>query len=191
MPSYTKIYKEEELLEGCLRQLPAFQQALYQQYHRKMYGVCLRYADNKDDASDILQDGFVQVFRHIHTFRSGGSLEGWVRRIMVNMSIAHYRKRSRYFMTDIEEANGLKLDEEVLSDMTAAEIMEVIQELPVGYRTIFNMYEIEGYTHPEIGEILNISVGTSKSQLSRAKELLRTKLKNRIPSSDKVYLKDR
>ncbi len=189
MLANTKTYKEEDLVKGCTQQLPVYERALYQQYYRKMYGVCLRYADNKEDACDILQDGFIQVFKYIHTFR-GGSLEGWIRRIMVNMSIAHYRKKSKYFMTDIEDAHSIKLDEQVLSGMSAEEILGVIKELPVGYRTIFNLYEIEGYTHPEISGMLNISVGTSKSQLSRAKEMLRNKLKTKFPDMGVTYSKD-
>lgn len=168
-------YKDEELVRGCQNNEPRMQQALYKQHYRKMFGVCLRYAENRDDAADILQDGFVQVFRYIDSFR-GGSLEGWIRRIMVNMAIAHYRKKARFQTTDIETAYEVKVDETALSGMSSQEILKMIQELPTGYRTIFNLYEIEGYTHPEISEMIGISVGTSKSQLSRAKEMLRNKL---------------
>lgn len=171
-------YKEEELIRGCQNNEPRMQEALYKQHYRKMFGVCLRYADNRDDAADILQDGFVQVFKYINTFR-GGSLEGWIRRIMVNMSIAHYRKKARFQTTDIETAYDVHVDETALSAMSSQEILKIIQELPTGYRTIFNLYEIEGYTHPEISEMIGISVGTSKSQLSRAKELLRNKLETK------------
>ena len=140
-----------------------------------MFGVCLRYAEDRDDAADILQDGFVQVFKYIDSFR-GGSLEGWIRRIMVNMAIAHYRKKARFQTTDIETAYEVHVDETALSSMSSAEILKVIQGLPTGYRTVFNLYEIEGYTHPEISELIGISVGTSKSQLSRAKEMLRKQI---------------
>lgn len=177
-------YKEEELVKGCRDNDPRFQKALYQQHYRKMYGICLRYADNKDDAADILQEGFIQVFRYIESFR-GGSLEGWIRRIMVNMAIAYYRKKSKYFMTDVEEAKGIGTNEDAMAKLSADEIMLLVQALPVGYRTVFNLYEIEGYNHIEIGEMLGISTGTSKSQLSRAKEMLRNELfkKYKISSS--------
>lgn len=174
-----KTYKEEELVAGCRQNDGRMQQALYKQYSRKMFGVCLRYAENKDDAADILQDGFVQVFRYIADFR-GGSLEGWIRRIVVNMAIAHYRKKIKYPTSDIDEAREVHgVSDNAVSTMTCDEILSVIQELPVGYRTVFNLYEIEGYNHAEIGEMLNISSGTSKSQLSRAKEMLRAKLEQR------------
>lgn len=171
----TTTYKEEELVNGCRANEPHYQKALYQQHYRKMYGICLRYAENKDDAADILQEGFIQVFKYIDSFR-GGSLEGWIRRIVVNMAIAYYRKKSKYVMTDVDEAKGVGNNEDAMANLSAEEILKLIQELPVGYRTVFNLYEIEGYNHIEIGEMLGISVGTSKSQLSRAKEMLRNEL---------------
>ncbi|MFN0202788.1 MAG: RNA polymerase sigma factor [Bacteroidia bacterium] len=171
----TQTYKETELIEGCKKNDAKMQQALYYQFYRKMYGVCLRYANDKDEAVDILQDGFIQVFKYIQDFR-GGSLEGWIRRIMVNMAIAHYRKKMKFSTTDIDNASDAGFDEDSVSSMTCEEILKYIQALPTGYKTIFNLYEIEGYSHVEIAEMLGISVGTSKSQLSRAKEILRKQL---------------
>ena len=170
-------YTESELVKGCQEGEPAYQRALYQQYNRLMFGVCLRYADNHDDAKDILQDGFVKVFKHIGTFQGKGSFEGWVRRIMVHTSIEHYRRNSRYFMVDIEEAGDMEFDADVLSVLSKNEILKLISELPAGYRTVFNLYVVEGYSHQEIADILGISEGTSKSQLSRAKKILQEKLR--------------
>lgn len=171
-----KRYPEADLVKGCQQGTPRFQRALYQQYHRKMFGVCLRYTDNEDDAQDILQEGFIKVFKHIKSFRSQGSLEGWIRRIIIHTSIEHYRRNSRYFMADIDEARNVSLDVDVLSNLGRQEVLGLIQQLPVGYRTVFNLYVIEGYTHQEISLMLNISVGTSKSQLSRAKAILKEKI---------------
>ncbi|MEO0473312.1 MAG: RNA polymerase sigma factor [Bacteroidota bacterium] len=169
-------YTEAELVEGCKKGSPKYQRALYEQYNRLMFAVCLRYADNHEDARDILQEGFIRVFRKVDTFRGQGSFEGWIRRIMVHTSIEHYRRNSRYFMVDIDEARGLELDADALSVLSREEIMNLVAELPVGYRTVFNLYVVEGYTHQDISLMLDISVGTSKSQLSRAKKLLQEKL---------------
>ena len=168
-----KLYTEGELVQGCKKQNPNTQQALYRQYYRKMYGVCLRYTHDREDAMDVLQEGFIKVFNNISRFRSEGSLEGWIRRIMVHAAIEHYRKKSRYFMVDIEGAHDIGIEANVLSHMSLEEILELIRQLPVGYRTVFNLYVVEGYTHDEIGKMLKISPGTSKSQLSRAKGILR------------------
>lgn len=173
IPAYT----EAELVVGCKREDPIFQRALYQRYYRLMFGVCLRYTDNQEDAQDILQEGFIKVFKHIHTFRGQGSFEGWIRRIMVHTSIEHYRRNSRYFMVDIKEAGPMEFDSEALAEMGREEILGLVQNLPVGYRTVFNLYVIEGYTHQEISLMLNISTGTSKSQLSRAKKLLQSQIR--------------
>ena len=169
-------YTEAELVAGCKKEKPKYQRALYQRYYRLMFGVCMRYADNSDDAQDILQEGFIRVFRKIDTFKGKGSFEGWVRRIMIHTSIEHYRRNSRYFMVDIEAARGVEFDADALSSMSRQEILQLINQLPVGYRTVFNLYAIEGYAHQEIAEMLNISVGTSKSQLSRAKKILQEKI---------------
>ncbi|MEZ4828337.1 MAG: sigma-70 family RNA polymerase sigma factor [Bacteroidia bacterium] len=169
-------YTEAELAEGCKRGEPVYQRALYQQYHRLMFGVCLRYADNREDAKDILQEGFIKVFKYISSYEGKGSFEGWIRRIMVHTSIEHYRRNSRYFMVDIEEARQVHLDTDILESLTREEILSLVRQLPVGYRTVFNLYVVEGFSHQEIGEMLNISAGTSKSQLSRAKKLLQERL---------------
>ena len=170
-------YPEHELVAECKKGNPTYQRALYQQYYRKMYGVCLRYANDADDAQDVLQEGFIRVFGKLDSFRGTGSLEGWIRRIMVHTSIEYYRKKSRYFMVDIEAATReADIEMDVLAQMGREEILQQIQTLPPGYRTVFNLYAIEGFSHQEIGEMLNISEGTSKSQFSRAKLILRDRL---------------
>ena len=172
-------YTEAELIKGCQKGSSLHQQALYQQYYRKMFGVCLRYTDKQEDAEDVLQEAFIKVFKHIKGFRGKGSFEGWIRRIMVHTAIEHYRKRSRYFMVDIDHAHEVELSADQLSEMHREEILELIQTLPTGYRTVFNLYAIEGYAHKEIAEMLGISIGTSKSQFSRAKAMLKEKMEVR------------
>ena len=169
-------YPERELIAGCKAAKAQYQKALYSKYNRKMFAVCLRYTDNREDAMDVLQEGFIKVFGKICDFKSKGSLEGWIRRIMVHQSIEHYRKRSRYFMVDIDEAYDVGMDTQVLQEMSRDELLQMITALPVGYRTVFNLYVVEGYSHQEIAKLLNISAGTSKSQLSRAKSMLRERL---------------
>lgn len=170
-------YTEKELVEGCKQENPRIQRALYQKYYRLMFSICLRYSENREDAQDILQDGFVKVFKKINTFKHKGSFEGWVRRIMVHTAIEHYRKKSKYFMVDINEAYDQSFDADALVNLSTAEIIKLVQELPAGYRTVFNLFVIEGYSHQEIADMLNISEGTSKSQLSRAKKMLKLRMK--------------
>jgi len=157
------------------------QEELYRRFSPRMYAVCLRYAGNTEEAEDILQEGFIKIFKKLDSFRSEGSFEGWVRRIFVNTAIEHFR-RKRYLMpvTEKEEntIEGKYLS--VLDDLAARDIMALVQELSPGYRTVFNMYVVEGYTHKEIADMLGISEGTSKSQLSRAKVILQDMVKKFI-----------
>ncbi|MBI5856881.1 MAG: sigma-70 family RNA polymerase sigma factor [Sphingobacteriales bacterium] len=157
------------------------QEELYRRFSPRMYAVCLRYAGNAEEAEDILQEGFIKVFKKLDSFRSEGSFEGWLRRIFVNTAIEHFR-RKRYMMpvTEREEntIEGKYLS--VLDSMAARDIMALVQELSPGYRTVFNMYVVEGYTHKEIADMLGISEGTSKSQLSRAKVILQDMVKQFI-----------
>ena len=156
------------------------QKAFYQQLAPKMYGICLRFAVSRAEADDILQEGFIRVFNHIKDFRGDGSLEGWVRRTIVNTAINSYKKRVKQGpTTDIEFIKN-QPDEKyyVIEKMAADELLELIKELPVGYQTVFNLNVIEGYTHKEIGKMLQISENTSKSQLSRARSSLQRKLKS-------------
>lgn len=170
-------YKDEDLVKGCIAQNARYQKALYDKFYRKMYGVCLRYATHKEDAADMLQEGFIRVFRYIQDFK-GGSLEGWVRRVVVNAALAHYNKYLKQHFSDVDDVVGVEVNDNTLEKMSADEIMKLIQKLPVGCRTVFNLYEIEGYSHQEIADMMQISVGTSKSQLSRAKVILREMIEN-------------
>jgi len=157
------------------------QEELYKRFSPRMYAVCLRYAGNAEEAEDILQEGFIKVFKKLNSFRSEGSFEGWVRRIFVNTAIEHFRKK-RYLqpVTEKEENTIEGKYFSVLDELAEKDILALVQELSPGYRTVFNMYVVEGYTHKEIADMLNISEGTSKSQLSRAKVILQDMVKKFI-----------
>lgn len=145
-----------------------------------MYGICLRFSRTNAEADDMLQEGFIRIFNHIKDFRGEGSIEGWVRRTIVNTSINFYKKRIKQGISTELETIKEKIEEDnlIIDRLAAEELLEVIRQLPDGYRTVFNLSVIEGYSHKEIGEMLDISENTSKSQLSRAKSTLRKKLKN-------------
>jgi len=167
------IFSDSDLIEGCIRGDRKMQRELYQRFAPKMYGVCLRYAGNAEEAEDILQEGFIKVFNKISSFRSEGSFEGWIRRIFVNTAIEHFRKKTYLQpITEYEEETVEGKYLSVLDNMAEKDIIQLVQQLSPGYRTVFNMYVVEGYTHKQIAEALGISEGTSKSQLSRAKLIL-------------------
>ncbi|MEI2738263.1 MAG: RNA polymerase sigma factor [Chitinophagaceae bacterium] len=172
-PERNQNIPESDLIKGCIDGNRRMQEELYRRFSPRMYAVCLRYAGNAEEAEDILQEGFIKVFKKLDSFRSEGSFEGWVRRIFVNTAIEHFR-RKRYLMpvTEKEENTIEGKYTSVLDELGAKDIMALIQELSPGYRTVFNMYVVEGYTHKEIADMLGISEGTSKSQLSRAKVIL-------------------
>jgi RNA polymerase sigma factor (sigma-70 family) len=172
-PERNQNITESDLLVGCKEGNRRMQEELYRRFSPRMYAVCLRYAGNAEEAEDILQEGFIKVFKKLDSFRSEGSFEGWVRRIFVNTAIEHFR-RKRYLMpvTEKEENTIEGKYTSVLDELAEKDILALVQELSPGYRTIFNMYVVEGYTHKEIADMLNISEGTSKSQLSRAKVIL-------------------
>lgn len=154
------------------------QLSFYNYLSPKMYGVCIRFANSNDDANDILQEGFIRVFNHINDFRGEGSFEGWVRRTIVNTAINFYKKeKKRGYKVDLEHIEKDYVTEEsAIEKLSFNELIIIIRKLPNGYRTVFNLNVIEGYTHKEIGKMLNISENTSKSQLSRAKSALQKKL---------------
>lgn len=166
---------DEQLVHGCVAGDPIVQKALYQQFARKMMSVCMRYAGNRDQAQDMLQDGFVKVFQKIGHFRGDGSLGGWITRTMVNTALDHIRRNKPYdHSLDLTEAEHLhQEDEQVLSSMTTDELMDLIQALPPGYRTVFNLFAIEGFPHKDIAGMLGISENTSKSQFMKARAYLR------------------
>lgn len=182
-----QIISESDLIEGCIRGDRRMQEELYKRYAPKMYGVCLRYASNAAEAEDILQEGFVKVFKKIGSFRQEGSFEGWVRRIFVNTAIEHYRKKIHLQpITDYEENSIEGKYISVLDTLAEKDIIELVQQLSPGYRTVFNMYVVEGYSHKQIAEALGISEGTSKSQLSRAKQILQDLVRQFIEQRKKV-----
>lgn len=165
---------EEAILQGCLKNNAAAQKALYEKYSAKMLVVCYRYAQNREDAEDMLQEGFIKVFSQMHTFENRGALEGWIRRIVVHTCINILKKNKRFNESvDLIQANSIQVREESIpSIIQAKEVVECIRMLPIGYRTVLNLYAIEGYAHKEIADILNIEESTSRSQYTRAKVML-------------------
>lgn len=164
---------EEHLIKQSVKGDRVCQKMLYDRFASKMFGVCLRYAPDYQIAEDILQEGFVKAFRNLDRFRFEGSFEGWLRKIMVNTAIEmHRRKNILYSIVDVENTEVEWLDENALSKLAAEDIMNMIASLSPGYKTVFNLYAIEGFSHKEIAEQLNISEGTSKSQLARARYIL-------------------
>lgn len=180
---------ETDLIRGCIAGDRRMQEELYRRFSPKMYAVCLRYANNADDAQDLLQEGFIKVYRNLHRFRAEGSFEGWVRRVFVNTSIEHFRKKSTRMsmVTDKEENTIEDADITALNKLAEKDIINIIQELSPGYRTVFNLYVVEGYSHKEIGDLLGISEGTSKSQLARAKGVLQKKISQYLSDTQKSY----
>ena len=182
-----QIYSDSDLIEGCLQGNRKMQHELYKRFAPKMYGVCLRYASNSEEAEDILQEGFIKVFNKIGSFRREGSFEGWIKRIFVNTAIEQFRKKVYLQpITEVEEdtVEGKYLS--VLDRLSEKDIIQLVQQLSPGYRTVFNMYVVEGYTHRQIAELLGISEGTSKSQLSRAKLILQDLVQVYIEKRKKV-----
>lgn len=165
------------LLEGCKRGDRKAQESLYKTLASRMMGVCMRYAKDTYEAEDILQMGFVKVFQKVSDFRSDGSFEGWIRRIIVNTAIEVYRKNLRTLnVVDIDEVYDQPQSTYDMSGLEMKDLMKLVQQLSTGYRLVFNMYVIEGYSHKEIADQLGISEGASKSQLSRARAILREKI---------------
>jgi RNA polymerase sigma factor (sigma-70 family) len=165
---------EEAILQGCLKNNAAAQKELYYKYSSKMLAVCYRYAHNREDAEDMLQEGFIKVFSQIHTFENRGALEGWIRRIVVHTCINILKKNKRFNESvDIIHATGVQVREESIpSIIQAKEVVECIRLLPVGYKTVLNLYAIEGFSHKEIAGMLDIEESTSRSQYTRAKAML-------------------
>ncbi len=178
----------DELVEGCRAGNRKAQELVYRMLSSKMLGVCMRYAKDRFEAEDILQVAFIKIFEKVKEFKGEGSFEGWVRRIMVNTSIEFYRKNARmYPMVDLEHVPEKAVDENQMSRMNMNDLMKAIQSLSPGYRMIFNMYAIEGYSHKEIAAELNISEGTSKSQLARARGILQDYIINMEGSKHEAY----
>ena len=182
----TSILSEKSLIESCISGSRKSQKELYDIFSSKMYAICLRYAKNQMDAEDILQDAFVKLFTNLYKFRGEGSFEGWVRRIFVNTAIEHLRRNNIKF----SESDGL---ENTLSDkhtnaldcLYEKDLMKTSMKLSEGYRTVFHLYAVEGYSHKEIAKKLGITESTSKSQFSRAKAILRDALQHQASRRNK------
>ena len=165
---------EEQMLAGSIKRNASAQEALYARYSPKMLGVCYRFSKSREDAEDMLQEGFIKVFSQLHQYRSEGALEGWIRRIIVHTCINIIKKNKKFTDTlDIAYASHLHLKEDYIpSILQAKQIVECIRLLPLGYRTVLNLYAIEGYVHKEIAAMLEIEESTSRSQYTRAKSML-------------------
>ncbi len=168
-----KQISDKELIKGCIARKRVYHERLYARFSPKMFSICLRYASDYHSAEDILQEGFIKVYRNIHKFRHEGSFEGWLRRIFVNTAIEHYRKSTpMYPILEVNNSDYDVLNDRTLENLAANDLMKLVQNLSPGYRTVFNLYVIEGYAHKEIAKMLSISEGTSKSQLARARYIL-------------------
>ncbi len=175
---------QQNILTRCKNGERMAQQQLYEHFKGKMFAVCLRYASSRQDAEDVLQEGFVKVFRDLHQFRGEGSFEGWMRRVIVNVALQHLRKQRgglqfaelenvEYKLSDVEDSVFEESEK-------AAALVKLMQKMPTGFRTVLNLYVLEEYSHQEIADELGISVGTSKSQLNRAKAFLKNLLEKNL-----------
>jgi len=174
-------FNEESFIEACIANEEWALKLIYKEYYPTMLPVCLRYANNYDDALDILHEGFIKVFRYISKYKAGTSLGSWIRRIMINTSIDYYRKVKRRRTENLETAYGQSVSgADAVSDLTTQEIMFALQQLTPAYRSVFNLYVVEGYSHREVGEMLGITESTSRSNLVKA----RTKLKELLLALD-------
>lgn len=166
-----------KVVRGCQENNPEAQRELYDMFKTKMFGTCLRYAGNYDDAQDIMQEGFIKVFEKIHQFGFKGAFEGWIRRVMVNTALEKYRLHYKHVSVDeIAVQPEFDEDKEIAGNIDVNELIRIIQELTPRYRVVFNLYAIEGFSHKEISDMLKISEGTSKSNLSRARAILQEKV---------------
>lgn len=169
---------ETDLIKGCIEGDRRMQKELYDRFSPKMYAVCLRYMGNADDAQDILQEGFIKIYKNLERFRGDGSFEGWVRRIFVNTAIEQIRKKKMdVSLTEKEETIEYK-SVTAVDNINEKDLLKIVSGLSPGYRSVFNMYVVEGFSHKEIGELLGISEGTSKSQLARARMILQERIKS-------------
>lgn len=177
MPLKPNSLTELQLIEGCMKQEAKCQKLLFERYAPKMIGVCKRYARHKMEAEDMVQDGFIKVFKYLKSYKGNGSFEGWIRKIMINTALKHCAKSSfkkeTIGVTNYPES---PYDPVVFSKLGIDELYQLIAELPTGYRTIFNLYVIDGYSHQEIAAMLNIGESTSRSQLVKARRILQGKV---------------
>ena len=171
----------ENILHGCRKGRKKAQEALFRLYADKMFGVCKYYTRDNSEAEDVLHDGFIKVFDKIAKYRGDGSLEGWIRRVIVNTALERFRKHSRMFsLSELDEGIADEVGFTAEGHLSSEELLEIIMELTPKYRLVFNLYAIEGYSHREISEQLGISEGTSKSNLARARTILQKKVGERF-----------
>ncbi len=170
--------KIKKIIKGCLQGRKTDQYRLYALHAKKMFGICLRYTENYEEAQDVLQDGFIKVFQNLSSYKGNGSLEGWIRRIIVNTAIEKYRGKLYHLSMDeiAHEEISINHHNQATDMLHAKDILALVQKLPVQYRLVFNLYALEGFSHKEIGEILSISESTSRSNLTRARMILKNKL---------------
>ncbi|NBP74512.1 MAG: sigma-70 family RNA polymerase sigma factor [Crocinitomicaceae bacterium] len=168
--------KLDKIISACLANKQSAQKELYELFSPKMYGICLRYAVDRDEAADLLQEGFIKVFEKLESFKNEGSFEGWIRRIIVNTALENYRKKNKMYLFNIDKldiVDEIEGDEtDFFSGIEISYVLQLIQDLAPGYRMVLNLYALEGYSHKKIADHLGISVGTSKSQLARARVIL-------------------
>ncbi len=177
MMQSNQMISDADLIKGCIEGDRRMQKQLYDQFSPKMYAVCLRYMGNADDAQDILQEGFIKIYKNLERFRGDGSFEGWIRRIFVNTAIEQIRKKKlNVSLSEREETIEFKTVS-AIENINAKDLLNIVRELSPGYRSVFNLYVVEGYSHKEISELMGISEGTSKSQLARARMILQEKIK--------------
>ena len=179
----------KEIIDGCLSGNRRDQELLYRRYSPRLYAVCLQYSGNTEEARDVLQEGFIKIFENLPRFSHDGSFEGWMRRIIVNTALERYR--NRYYLNRVDDIDDVDEPEaepgnEDFAGLEVYDLLNMVMELPPKYRMVFNLYAIEGYSHKEIGEMLNISEGTSKSNLSRARDILQRKVRLLTGVSKKV-----
>jgi RNA polymerase sigma-70 factor (ECF subfamily) len=177
----TKMSDEQELISGCKRKDTGARKKLYELYAPAMLGICVRYVAEKETARDILHEGFIKVFTKIDSYSGAGSFEGWIRRIFVTSALEYIRSEKAFSGTvslDYCDEKGGNGDTYIVEKLSADEIVQCINELPAGFKTIFNLYAVEGYSHAEIAEMLHIQEASSRSQFSRARQLLQTKIQN-------------
>lgn len=174
-----------KLVKACIQGNRTYQKLLYEMMYNKMMSICYRYCQRKEEAEDLFQEGFIKVFTKMSDYNFKGSFEGWIRRIMVNHAIDSYRKNKKKFSfsESLIEANNIPdntVDENIYNDLNSTQILELVQKLSPSYRIVFNMYVLDGYSHKDIADELNISEGTSKSNLSKAKVNLRMMVREHL-----------
>ncbi len=168
---------DKDIIAGCLRNDRYSQKLIFDKYKKSMKSLCIRYLGDNEDVEDVLQEGFIQMFDKLESFKFAGSFEGWLRRIMTNICLKHLIEKKKFRIESIEDSTEMKEEDPYIEGgLTNMELMNGLTKLPYGYRTVFNMYVIEGYSHKEIGEVLKIGESSSRSQLAKAKIFLRKML---------------